>query len=283
MIGRGKAGFNFYFYFYTFMAVFLIACEPGPQGSENYGGGNGQPAPLYKSATSEDIGVAIDIVLDNSGSMSEKAGADREPKYVVARAAILKMLNATDSFKTAHSDFTVKVALHVFSGQVQLVMPMEIYDKAKVIKVINSLPEPDGSTAIGDAMDAAREELYKSGLFRKNMLVITDGENTKGSDPKQVAHEIFERSEGGVGMYFVAFDTNWENLAFAKDVKGDVLSAQDATQLQKALNELYQGKILAEKVDGIEPGIITNDSSKSNTKTDSAVTVPPVTNQKEKK
>ena len=44
--------------------------------------------------------------------------------------------------------------------------------------------------------------------FRKVMLVVTDGENNAGARPFDVAHEIYSRSEGGVGMYFVAFDTD---------------------------------------------------------------------------
>ena len=70
-----------------------------------------------------------------------------------------------------------------------------------------SLPRPGGGTAIGEAMREARPDLYRAGVFRKYLLVVTDGENTTGRSPDDVAREIFRKSEGAVQIYFVAFDT----------------------------------------------------------------------------
>ena len=75
---------------------------------------------------------------------------------------------------------------------------------------------------------------------------MTDGENTAGRSPDQVAREIFQKSEQGVAIYFVAFDTNADRFAFLKQVDGDVIGAGNGVELRKALDEIYQGRILAE-------------------------------------
>ena len=99
-------------------------------------------------------------------------------------------------------------------------------------------------------MREARPDLYRAGVFRKYLLVVTDGENTNGRSPDKVAREIWRKSEGGVQTYFVAFDTNPEKFAFLKDVGGDVIGAGTGAELRTALDGIYQGKILAEAVGG---------------------------------
>jgi hypothetical protein len=101
-------------------------------------------------------------------------------------------------------------------------------------------------------MRTARPDLYRAGVFRKYLLVVTDGENTSGRAPDGVAREIFRKSEGGVQVHFVAFDTSPEKFAFLKDVGGSVMGAANGSDLRKALDDVYQGKILAEALDAGE-------------------------------
>ena len=90
------------------------------------------------------------------------------------------------------------------------------------------------------------EEGQRAGVFRKYLLVVTDGENTSGRSPDQVTREIWQKSEGAVQVYFVAFDTSPEKFAFLKEAGGDVIGAGTGAELRKALDGIYQGKILAE-------------------------------------
>ena len=101
-------------------------------------------------------------------------------------------------------------------------------------------------------MRKARPDLYRAGVFRKYLLVVTDGENTAGRSPDDVAREIFRKSEGAVQIYFVAFDTSPEKFAFLKEVGGDVIGAGSGAELRTALDGIYQGRILAEAVDAGE-------------------------------
>ena len=206
----------------------------------------------YIAKGDEGLGAAVAIMIDNSGSMKQKAGSDTRPKYQVARAALEEMLASTDSFAAKQPGFPIKVGLYYFSSGVHTLEPMQAYDAAAVRAALDSMPPPNGGTAIGEAMDVARKSLYESGMIRKYILVVTDGENTDGRPPREVARQIAQRSEGAVRQYFVAFDVDAKNFSFLRDVHGEVLSAANGLSLRASLDTIYRGKILAEAVDAGE-------------------------------
>jgi hypothetical protein len=143
-------------------------------------------------------------------------------------------------------DFPVKIGIYSFSSHVRRLRPISAYDRGAIRATLSTVPQPGGGTAIGEALAAARPDLYRSGVFRKYLLVVTDGENTTGRSPDDVAREIWRKSEGAVQVYFVAFDTTAEKFAFLKEVGGDVIAAGTGSELRQALDGIYQGKILAE-------------------------------------
>lgn len=206
----------------------------------------------YRPEVDEGLGASVAILVDNSGSMEERAGTDDRPKYVVAREALEAMLAATDSFVARQPGFPVNVGLYEFSSTVRPLVPVSRYDAAALRSALASMREPNGGTAIGNAMDVARADLYRAGTFRKYILVVTDGENTTGRSPRRVAREIAERSEGAVRMYFVAFDVDAEKFAFARGARGEVVGARDGAALRASLDEIYRGKILSEALDAGE-------------------------------
>jgi Mg-chelatase subunit ChlD len=207
----------------------------------------------YQSEVEEGLGAAVAILVDTSGSMRERAPGDSRPKYVVAQEALEAMLDATDAFIARRPDFPIKIGVYTFSSSVRMLRPIEPYDRAAMRQVLAGLPRPGGGTAIGDAMREARPDLYRAGVFRKYLLVVTDGENTNGRPPDAVAREIWEKSEHGVQTYFVAFDTDPGKFAFLKEAGGDVIGAGTGAELRTALDGIYQGKILAEAVGEKEP------------------------------
>lgn len=207
----------------------------------------------YQSEVEEGLGAAVAILVDTSGSMKERAPGDSRPKYVVAQEALEAMLDATDAFVARRPDFPIKIGVYSFSSSVRMLRPIGPYDRAAVRQVLADLPRPGGGTAIGDAMRYARPDLYRAGVFRKYLLVVTDGENTNGRDPDLVARQIWEKSQHGVQTYFVAFDTDPGKFAFLKDAGGDVIGAGTGAELRTALDGIYQGKILAEAVGEKEP------------------------------
>jgi Mg-chelatase subunit ChlD len=226
------------------LALSLTACD-GPRRSRTPTVNEESPA-RYQSDVQEGFGAAIAILIDTSKSMREEAPGGGRPKADVAREALEAMFDATESLITKRPDFAVKVGIYSFSSHARTVLPMQRFDRAAIREALARVPRPGGGTAIGEAMLTARPDLYRSGVFRKYLLVVTDGENTSGRHPDQVAREIFQKSEQGIGIYFVAFDTSADRFAFLKQVRGDVIGAGNGPELRKALDEIYQDRILAE-------------------------------------
>ncbi len=212
-----------------------------------------RPEPAtYQAEVEEGIGAAIAVVIDTSGSMSAAAAGDRSPKHVVAKQAVQKMLEATEAFIARRPDFPIKIAIFHFSSDAWRLLPIQPYDRNRIDRALASVPAPGGGTAIGEAMAAARPELYRAGTYRKYILVVTDGENTAGRAPADVAREIHRKSEGAVQIYFVAFDVSPEKFGFLGEIGGEVVGAHNEAELTKALDGIYHGKILAEALDAGE-------------------------------
>ena len=226
------------------LALSLTACD-GSRRSRPPQDDEASSAP-YQAEVEEGLGAAVAILVDTSGSMKNEAPGDSRPKAAVAREALEAMFDATEALVAKRPEFVVKVGIYSFSSDASTVLPIRTFDRAAVRDALARLPRPGGGTAIGEAMRAARPDLYRAGVFRKYLLVVTDGENTSGRSPDFVAREIFEKSEHGVQIYFVAFDTGADRFAFLKDVQGDVIGANSGPELRKALDEIYQGRILAE-------------------------------------
>ena len=203
----------------------------------------------YEPQVPEGPGVAVAVLVDNSGSMYDPAPGDTRPKHEVARQAVAEMLRLTGAHAAREPGLPVKVGIWRFSGDAEALMPMQPYHPDSVDAALARMGEPRGGTAIGDAMHRAREELYRAGTFRKYLLVITDGENNEGVPPQTVARQIRDRSEGGVRMFFVAFDVDPARFAFVTDAGGTLAAADDGEALGRTLEQLYAGKILAEAAD----------------------------------
>jgi len=239
----------------TVGAVLLLvtcACETGRVSTSRREARDEADAAPYQAAVDEGLGAAVAILIDTSGSMREQAAGDSRPKYVVAQEAIEAMLDATDAFVVKRPDFPIKIGIYSFSSNVRTLRPIQPYDRAAIRQALDLLPRPGGGTAIGEALREARPDLYRAGVFRKYLLVVTDGDNTSGRNPESVAREIFSKSQGAVQVYFVAFDTTPQKFSFLKEVGGDVIAAGTGEELHKALDGIYQGKILAEAPDAGE-------------------------------
>lgn len=232
--------------------VVMAGCPAADRADEDQAAVPAADTGRYKAEVDEGLGASIAILLDQSGSMEDEAQGDQRPKYVVAREALETVLAATDSFVAAQPDLPVNIGLYTFASSVQALVPMQRYNRDVLRSALDGMAKPKGGTAIGDALHAARAELYRAGTFRKYILIITDGENTDGRSPERVAQEIARRSEGAVRMYFVAFDIAAEKFDFVRSVRGEVVGAANGAALKTSLNEIYRGKILAEAINAGE-------------------------------
>ena len=105
-----------------------------------------------------------------------------------------------------------------------------------------------GDTPIGDAMIVAKRDVDATGLAKRHILVITDGENTKGYSPADVTQVISSQPEKDrASIYFIAFDVAASTFNSVRDSGGLVLAASNERDLKDTLGYLLTGKILVEQ------------------------------------
>ena len=207
----------------------------------------------YQAEVEEGLGAAVAILVDTSGSMSEKAPGDSRPKYVVAREALEKDARRHRRVRRAAARFFHQGRhLRFFQRRVARRCRSSLTTATPSAPHWGGCAVPAAARRSERRCGTARPDLYRAGVFRKSLLVVTDGENTVGRSPDDVARDIFRKSEGAVQIYFVAFDTDPGRFAFLKDVGGDVIGAGDGAELSLGLDKIYQGRILAEAIDAGE-------------------------------
>ena len=231
----------------------VIGCELEPPGSGATRSLEEQLAPTSNIPPRD--GLAAAILIDVSASMEQQvAGADgqRERKIDIARRVVRGLVAEFDRYATDHPGEPVRLGIYEFSrreGQPDLrpLLEMralsgttEIGDLARVVA--------DGGTPIGTAMIAAKLQLDATGLSRRHLLVVTDGENTNGVAPDQVTAAIGRRPEAErPSIYLVAFDIDAGQFNRVRDAGALVMEAGNATELTETLDGLLRGKILVEQ------------------------------------
>jgi hypothetical protein len=200
-------------------------------------------------------GVAAAILIDTSGSMKESvqdADGTRKSKIEIARRSAMNLVNQFDAFAREHGSQTIHLGIYEFSQR----------DRGPSSRKVVNLGPPDpaaagpaiakmtaeGDTPIGDAMIAAKRDLDASGLSKKHILVITDGENNNGYSPQDVTQVILSQPpENQASIYFVAFDVAETKFDAVRDSGGLVLAASNEADLKSTLDYLLTGKILVEQ------------------------------------
>jgi Mg-chelatase subunit ChlD len=199
-------------------------------------------------------GLAAAIVIDVSGSMEDSVRGEgrSEPKIAIARRAAQDLVEQFAKYAEERRDEPVLLGLYEFSERsgapdCRPIVPMGAPDRGRAASALAAL-RADGGTPIGNAMISAKRELDATGLTRRHLLVVTDGENTDGFAPDRVTAAIGRRPESErPSIYFVAFDIEAAKFSGVKDAGGLVLAAANARELNDTLDALLRGKILVEK------------------------------------
>jgi hypothetical protein len=195
-------------------------------------------------------GIAAVLLVDTSGSMDDEIEHGDERKIAIARRAALDLVMQFEAYAAAHPDEPVLVGLYEFSGSSEAstreVIPLAPPDPAAAKSALAGM-RANGGTPIGAAMIAGTRTLDQSGLSRRHLLVITDGENTDGYAPDDVMAGLGRRPEAArPSVYFVAFDIAASRFDGVRNAGGLVLEAADAKELNQTLDFLLSGKILVE-------------------------------------
>ena len=200
-------------------------------------------------------GIAAAILLDVSGSMDDPvqdASGRKRPKIAIARESVAGLLEKFDGFAREHPDRKMAVGIYEFSRRdhlpsTRVVVPLGPPDLAAARSALAKV-RAKGGTPIGDAMIDAKRALDATGFSHRHILVVTDGENTHGYAPGDVASVLSRQAAARrASVYFVAFDIQAEVFKPVRDAGGLVLAAANETDLRQTLDYVLTGKILAEQ------------------------------------
>ena len=197
-------------------------------------------------------GLAAAILIDVSGSMDDEPDSGGVKKIVSARRAAIDLVDQFARYADDNPGEPVLLGIYEFSqrsGQpdAREVIPMGVPNRATAATVIEGM-QPDGGTPIGGAMIIGKQALDRTGLSRRHLLVVTDGENTEDPDPTAVTAAIRRRpSAEQPSIYFVAFDVDADRFEGVKAQGGLVLEAANAAALNTTLDSLLRGRILVEQ------------------------------------
>jgi Mg-chelatase subunit ChlD len=196
-------------------------------------------------------GLAAIVLVDVSGSMHDRIKGERRRKIEAAQAATNDLVGAFARYAAAHPTLPVRVGIHEFSARAgqpaaREIVPLGAPDPLTARAAIAGM-KTGGGTPIGDAMVDARLALDRSGLSRRHLLVVTDGENTDGVHPAVVARILEGQSDAArASLYFVAFDVDADAFVEVKNAGGLLLSARSGAELAATFDELLSDRILVE-------------------------------------
>ncbi|MFA5263356.1 MAG: VWA domain-containing protein [Opitutaceae bacterium] len=217
-----------------------------------------------RAIAAEEDGVAVAIVYDSSGSMTEPVAditGKSAPKHVIAERALAAVVKRLQAFAlsptSAGAPRRMKVGLYCFSEDgAKEIVKFGPFDPGKMDAFICSLPHPNGGTPLGNALITASQMVLKSGLSRKHVLIITDGVNTVGPDPAKVLPGLKDQAakqQAGLSVHFVAFDVDAKLFNPLRKLGATVVGAADESQLNIQLGLILEKKILLEDEEPAQP------------------------------
>jgi Ca-activated chloride channel homolog len=157
---------------------------------------------------------SVFICIDTSGSM---ASTDVSPSRSQAAAS------AARAFIT-QAPTGIKIGLIAFATNAELVAPLGS-DKASTLSAVDALPQPNGATAIGDALQLAASQFPATG--HRVVVLITDGVNNAGTDPQEMAEYLGAHH---IPVYTIGIGTP----------NGDVIGGEQSTIDEGALQSYAQ-------------------------------------------
>jgi hypothetical protein len=206
---------------------------------------------LVSARAEESIGLAI--VYDTSGSMGltvPDSVGKRTPKYVIANRAFLSIVGRLETFHKQHPAMVLRTSLTVFDKMnARTVVPFGDFQPEQFRAWLGGFAKPEGSTPLGEALRVAGQPLLKSGLSRRHILVVTDGESNGPLAPTSAIvglRQALTPPDGSLGFHFIAFDVAASTFAPLKKLGATVLSASNEQQLGTQLAVILEKQILLE-------------------------------------
>jgi hypothetical protein len=206
-------------------------------------------------------GGGIEIILDASGSMLQKIGAQR--RIDIAKQTLTKL---TATGIPAGTPFAFRVfGREIDSCQTDLDIPLSPLDAAAVAAKIGALEAKNNArTPIGASLEKVASDLA-SVKGERLVVLLTDGEETCGGDPAAAIAQL-KKAGATVRVNIVGFAIDDPKLAatfrhWAELGSGSYFDAKDAAGLSSALTQSMrpsfevvtaQGQVVASGVAGGE-------------------------------
>lgn len=208
----------------------------------------------------DDLGLSIIIAIDCSGSMDEKIlnGNYMNKKYIIASESLTELINFFESFYNKNlkkDNIILKVGLIKFSSNVEILFDlkeMNAINFSSLKTITNNISNfyPVGKTCIGDTMEKGAELLAQSGTIFKSLIIITDGENTSGTEPQLVLNAIVNNynnkstkdmtvTTNNILVSLIGFDINSSKFNNLHDEGARIITAVDKKQLNESLINLF--------------------------------------------
>lgn len=201
------------------------------------------PAPgtlrvVHDEGDSIQTSIAVELILDASGSMLQRMGGQR--RINIAKAALTQLVNEDLPSKTA-------LALRVFghreagSCRTDLEQPLSPLDNAAISKKIEAINAKNlAKTPIADSLMKVEQDLNKA-KGRRIVVLITDGEETCDGDPAQAIRTLQNKGlDVRINIVGFAIDDNQLKQRFshwAELGNGQYFDASDASALHAALRQ----------------------------------------------
>lgn len=179
---------------------------------------------------------SVFICIDTSGSMQS---TDVEPTRADAAKA------AARAFIDQSAPGT-KIGIIAFASGASVIQPLSA-DHDQVKAALDQLPEPNGATAIGDALRLAAQGLPPAG--HRVVVLVTDGVSNAGADPQEAAQYLGDHH---IPVYTIGIGTPNGDIiggeqasidedalqSYAQVTGGAYARAENAGQLREALSGL---------------------------------------------
>jgi Ca-activated chloride channel homolog len=185
------------------------------------------------------------LILDLSGSMGERL-LDGTPKLMAAKEAINSLMQELPA--------TVKVGLRVYGGSLgafnpcsdsRLLVPIQTTARDKIEQALPLL-QATGPTPISYSLVNAVKHDFPYTDRPKNIILVSDGEETCSSNPCPVVLELLRQNKG-LTIDVIAFghlaDGAFKQLnCVATATFGRLVKATTALELKTQLSTLLKGK-----------------------------------------
>jgi hypothetical protein len=206
----------------------------------------------------DDFGISVVIAMDVSGSMADPPQSGGEAKYVQAAKALSTVASYLEALASKQKDLKIQVCILKFSSGVDVVLPLTTLNTTGVV-ILNAAISPknftpNAGTAIGGAMEVGTRILAQSGTIFNSLIIVTDGENNVGPDPRDVMKAIYSnRNTATTQDYkiststqlvsFVGFDVQSHQFKEFHDLGARITSANSQVEIENGLKSFLEADI----------------------------------------